>query len=447
MLLAAAAQLDLALGALVLQLRLARGQGLAEAGELAAVAREGVGILGHRQAQRFRGMPVAFRSRSAAIALFAGRSDIQGQALDPVATVGGDRLFYPVAIGLELSLPFLAGPDARGQALALGVELGQALVQQSQLIPREPGFQGFAGDAQPLAGGAELVEADAIVDYRREGGHLGLGLQHGFVRAVQVVEVMDQGFNALLAVEGLQHVLTDEVRQVADGLERDRLVEQFQGLLVVDPEEAPEGGRIGGEGVEDLDPGTRAQAPPQFAYIRAEVREVASDVQRMVADHVEARRLSLLVLHPEHLGQAILLAVSFVLEGGEDDRIAVLIAQGHGLGRHAGLAALGLEVPHDIGAQGPLAGVGTGGLVVGQALGRHQEGRDGVHQGGFARADVAGEQGVLATGGQAPDAAVEGSPVVELEVLESKAGLLVALGEVQEGVAHSSASDAREWPR
>ena len=98
--------------------------------------------------------------------------------------------------------------------------------------------------------------------------------------AVQVVEVMDQGLDALLAVEGFQHVLPDEVRQVADGFERDRLVEQFQSLFVVDSEEASKGGRIGGEGVEYLHSGAHAQALSQLADIRAEVREIMGDVQR-----------------------------------------------------------------------------------------------------------------------------------------------------------------------
>ncbi|MNE86682.1 hypothetical protein D3C80_1838060 [compost metagenome] len=85
-----------------------------------------------------------------------------------------------------------------------------------------------------------------------------------------------------------------------------------------------------------------------------------------------------------------------------------------------------------VGTQAALLGFGASGLVVGDLLRRHQQGGDGVDQGRFAGADVAGQQGIVATGREAPDALVEGAPVVNLEGMQAKAGALVAAGEIQQ---------------
>ena len=46
-------------------------------------------------------------------------------------------------------------------------------------------------------------------------------------------------------------------------------------------------------------------------------------------------------------------------------------------------------MPEHVGAQRSFFAVRTGSLVVGDPVGRHQQGGDGIHQCGFARADIA----------------------------------------------------------
>jgi len=63
----------------------------------------------------------------------------------------------------------------------------------------------------------------------------------------------------------------------------------------------------------------------------------------------------------------------------------------------AGIAAFGLEVSENVGAQVAFAEFGACRLVVGNLLGGNEQGRDGVDQRGFAGADVTREQCILAT--------------------------------------------------
>jgi len=71
----------------------------------------------------------------------------------------------------------------------------------------------------------------------------------------------------------------------------------------------------------------------------------------------------------------------------------------------------------NIGTQAAFLGIRAGRLVVGDAMGRHQQGRDRVDQRRFAGTDVAGQQGVAAVEIQCPDPAVESAPVVDFQAL------------------------------
>ena len=61
----------------------------------------------------------------------------------------------------------------------------------------------------------------------------------------------------------------------------------------------------------------------------------------------------------------------------------------------------------------------------------HQQRGDGIDQRRFARADVAGEQGVVAVELQRPDAAVEGAPVEHLQAMQAKARERIVGDEIQ----------------
>jgi hypothetical protein len=103
------------------------------------------------------------------------------------------------------------------------------------------------------------------------------------------------------------------------------------------------------------------------------VGKVAGDREIAFGGDEEARRLPLRVLDPEHLRQRHRLVVAGVVKHAEDHRVVVVVAQRHRPRRAADLVALGLVVAEHVGAQRPLAAVGTGRLVVGDALRRHQQ--------------------------------------------------------------------------
>ena len=142
----------------------------------------------------------------------------------------------------------------------------------------------------------------------------------GVVRLGEVVEVADDVADPVGRVARFEHVVADEVVEVADGLHRDGLVEQLQRLLGADPEEAPQRGGVLGELVEDLGSGA-AQALAQVAQVRAEVGEVGGDRQRLAGGDEEAVGLAGAVALLEDLGQGDRLVVAVVGEDAEDHRV------------------------------------------------------------------------------------------------------------------------------
>ena len=329
------------------------------------------------------------------------------------------------------------GLTLRIQALDLCIEPGrivrqqvEAAVQQLALEPGEIRSKLIARIPPAPNLGREQLVARAVVDQGRQQVHLPLGLEHGLVRPVQVVEVADQGLDAAPHVEGFQHVAAHEVSEVAHRLHRDRLVEQLQGLLVLDAEAPAEPGPIRREAVEQF----AARAPQLLAQgsdVTAEAAEVISDGQCPLSRHKQACGLALRVLQPEDLGQRHGLVIALVAEDAQDDRVARRIAQRHGPGAARHLIALALVVAQHVGPQGALAGICPGRLVVGHAMRRHEQGRDGIDQRGLARTDVAREQAIAPVELMAPHALVEGAPVEHFQPLQTKADAAVVGHEVQ----------------
>jgi hypothetical protein len=270
----------------------------------------------------------------------------------------------------------------------------------------------------------------AVGDQRREQRHLALGLQHRFVGPVQVVEMTKQRGNPRLDVERFEHVTAHEVGQVADRLHRHRLVKEIQRLFVIDPEAAAKPGAIRREAVEDLAAGS-PQPLAQRRDVRAEMGKVASDREIAFGGDEEARRLPLCILDPEDLCQRHRLVVAGVVKDAEDHRVVVVVAQRHRPGRTAEFVALGLVVTENVRAQRPLAAVGAGRLVVGDALRRHQQRRHRIDQRRLARADVAGQQGVPALRTERPHPPVECSPVEHFETLQAETRKRVVGHEIQ----------------
>ncbi len=329
------------------------------------------------------------------------------------------------------------GLALRVQALDLGFEPGRLLRQQGQTVlqqlalePGKVGPQRLAPLAPALDLGQQGLVALAIGNQRRQQLDLALGLEHGLVRAVQVVEVADQGLDAAGHIEGLQHVAAHEIGEVAHRLHRHRLMEQLQRLLVLDAEAAAKPGPVRREALEQL-AARAAQLLAQAGDVAAKAAEVVGNRQRPLGRHEQARGLALRVFQPEHLGQRHGLVVALVAKHRQDDRVARRIAQRHRPAAPGDLVALALVVAQHVGAQAALAGIGPGGLVVGHALRRHQQRGDGIDQGRFARTDVAREQAVAAIELVAPDTLVEGAPIEHLQPLQPEAHPAVVGHEVQ----------------
>ena len=426
----ALAQADGVLGERVLQLGVAVARVLAARGEVQALGGEGLAVGGGGGAEHRGELGVAARLGQARVAHLRQLADLGGEALEAVAAVGVDGLLERVdAQRLLLAQPVQAPGLGVGARPLLGGER-QAVVEQGELARGEVRLQRLAAAPQRADVGGERVVAVAVFDQRGEQRHLALGLEHRLVGAVEVVEVADEGLDARADLEGLEHVVAHEVGEVADRLHRHGLVEELERLLVVDAEAAAEPGGVGREAVEDL--GARAaQALAQLGDVGAEAGEVRGDRQRVLGAEVEARRLALWLLEPEHLGQAHGLVVAGVVEHAEDHRVAAGLAQAERARGAGDLVALGLVVAEHVGAQAALAGVGAGGLVVGDAVGGDEQRGDRIDQGGLARADVAGEQPVAAVELQRPHVAVEGAPVEHLQALQAKAGEGVVGDEVE----------------
>ena len=83
--------------------------------------------------------------------------------------------------------------------------------------------------------------------------------------AVEIFEMLDQGVNAWLNIEGLEHVASYEIGQVSHRLERDGLMEQIQRLLIVNAEAPTEPGAVRWKGFKQID-SRPAQTPAQCCY-------------------------------------------------------------------------------------------------------------------------------------------------------------------------------------
>ncbi len=401
---------DLDLGQLVLHLGLALGGGLAQLRADLALFDEVLRAV-HREKTEFASQfVVAPALVRASLLLGLVALDVERQALETVAAaVGNGAAQLPLLRRLCRALRL----QAREVALVAPefiVQMAEPLRQQFPLQPGEKRVQGFAASAQCFGLRCEFIVARAIGHQRRQQLDLPLGLEHRLVRAVQVLEMSNQRRDARRDVERLEHVVAHEVRQVADRLHRHGLMEQLHRLLVPDSQQAPELRAIGREAVVQIDAGA-AQPLAQARDVGPETREVAGDGQLAIGHRVQPRRLAMRLLEPEDLGQRHRLVVARVVEHAEDHRVAAGIAQGDRAAGAAELAALGLVVPEHVGAQRPLAGVRAGRPVVGDPVGRDEQGRDRIHQRGFARADVAGEQRVARVGTQRPHARVESAPI------------------------------------
>ena len=311
-----------------------------------------------------------------------------------------------------------SGGDPVGQLLHLAVQVGDALLQQAALARGEPRAQRLAAGAQGVHLRRQAAAFVAGGHQRSQEAHLLLGLQYQLVRAVQILIVPDQRLNPLLDGRGLQHVLAHEIGEVAHRLHGDGLVEEIHRLFVLDAEAVPVRRAVGREGLEQLHLRHGAQALAQRVDVGAEAGKVLLDGERPIGDDEQAGRRTLRRLGPEDLRQRDVLRQRLVEEAAEQHRVAVRTAQGYRLRRQAGFAALRFVAPEEIGLQAALARGRAGRLV--EVGARHQQRRDGVHEGGFAGPDVAREQRIVAAQIETPHLLVKGAPVEHFHAVQAE---------------------------
>jgi len=328
-------------------------------------------------------------------------------------------------IGLALPQVFPPGGEIGQLEVKAGSfrrKIGQQPVQQAGLEVGEVVLQRVSLRGQRRYLADHLVVGVAFGQQRPERAELGAGPLDRFMRLGQVLEVRHDVRGPLRRVERLQHVLSDEIGEVADRFHRNGLMEQLHGLLGLDAESAAEVPAVVREAVVNLSAGG-PQLLAQRGHVRAEVREVGGYRQRLVRGHVEPVRLAARVgtAQPEHLGDGDGCVVPLVAEDAQDHAVPGAVAERDRLGGPGDLVAFGLVVAEHVGAQRAFPDLGARGLVVGDPVGRQQQRGDRVDDGGLAGSDVASQQGVPGVRVQCPDPLVERTPVVQFQPDEPEA--------------------------
>ena len=442
------AEVDPVLGQLVAQLPVQRADVLGHVREAPPLREKRRIVRGRTLADAPREIGVAPRPALARLALLLEPADLRCQVRQPIAAFLRDGAPQPVRFQALGVAPLRLAPHPRVLSPPVLAEPLEALAQQVELVSREPGPQRLPAPTQLADLRVELGMAGAVGDERREQLDPALRLQHRFVGATQVVEMVDQGCDPRRHVERLQHVAAHELGEIAHRLHRDRLMEEIERLLVVDAEAPAEPGAVGREAAEQRNVRRAAQALAKLRDVRAEARELAGDGQGALGGHVQALGLALRSGDPEHLGEGHGLLVARVAKHAQDDRVGVVVAQRHGPGDAAERAAFGLVVAQNVGAQRAFPAPGASRLVVGRALRRHQQRGDRVHECGLPRADVAGEQAVAPVRLQGPHAPVERAPVEHLETMQAVAGERVVVQEIEvQNLRFSHCRACRRRPR
>ena len=192
-------------------------------------------------------------------------ANLGGDTLNPVATVFGDgSTQFTITPMLGAAVTFKLFYDDM-VAAQLFIKRGMAFFQQCKLEGSEPGAQSIARGPQRFRCSRQSLVIVAISHQRPKHLYLPLGFEDSFVCAVEIFEMLDQGVNAWLNIEGLEHVASYEIGQVSHRLERDGLMEQIQRLLIVNAEAPTEPGAVRWKGFKQID-SRPAQTPAQCCY-------------------------------------------------------------------------------------------------------------------------------------------------------------------------------------
>ncbi len=300
------------------------------------------------------------------------------------------------------------------------VQFRLVLEAELQFLSGEPRVQLVPLPAREFVLGAQAGMLGGALGDGGQQGDLVLGAEDGVVGLLEVVEVVDEVADPGLDVVLFEHVGAHEVGDVLHLLHGHRAVEELHGLVAADTELPLERRRVRLESVMD----GRAGSPELLLQLRrvlAEVGEVRGDGLLGLHERIETVRLPCLLGGPQGDGQGDGLAQDGVVEDAEHHREFARSAQCHRLGVLTARAAGALMEPPHIGHQGAFLLLRARGLVVLDPVGRQQQRGDGIHHGGLAGADVAGQQAVGSVQPEGPDLLVEGAPIEQLQAVQPKA--------------------------
>jgi hypothetical protein len=337
---------------------------------------------------------------------------------EPVATCRGPLADEPVAGPREPDAGLLVFPHRALQVVAGGFVVADLLAQQRHAEFGEVQPHAVALPFQPGPAVDGTVVAVGCRDERLQGLELVLRPPDGGVGLGEILEVTDNRLHPLGGVGRLEHVVADELGEVADRLHRHRLVEQVQGLFRTDAQQLAHPAGVVGVAGGDLR--TRRPEPtPQLAQVRAEVGEVRFDREPLLRGDEEPVGLTGAVLLVEHLGEGDGLVGCFVEEHPEYHGVRAVVTQPDRPGRAGALVALRLVVAFHVAAEGALLALRPRRLVVRDPVRGQQQGGERVDERRLPAADVTGEQRGVAAERQPPHPLVERAPVEQLDLVEA----------------------------
>ena len=192
-------------------------------------------------------------------------SNLSGDTLNPVTAVFGDgsaQLTITPLLGAAVTFKLFDGDMVTAQ---LFIKRGLAFFQQCKLEGGKPGAQGIARSPQRFRCSRQGLVTVAISHQRPQHLYLPLRFKDGFVRTVEIFEMLDKGVNARLNIERFEHVAAYKIGQVPHRLERYRLMEEIECLFIVNAEAPTEPGAVRWKAFKQVY-SRPAQTPAQCRY-------------------------------------------------------------------------------------------------------------------------------------------------------------------------------------
>ena len=319
---------------------------------------------------------------------------------------------HPFPLGLDSGFFLLR--SRLGPLQAIAFPLAQLLV-----LAGKPGRQRILHMGQLILPVKELEITIAAAHQRTQQFLLLPGPYHRGMGLIQILEMLQKDLHIRFSIRLFQHVLPYKPRQLIHLFHGNGLLEQIHCLLLANAEATAEIPGIGRIIIIEMDVGIAVQPLFQAAHIGTEIAEMVLDGQSLIRQHIETGRPVIFIPEPEYLGQGDPAAQVLIAENRQQHAVLIPLPQGLRLSAAILRTLLGKIAPH-IGGQTALLGTGISGLIIGHLFRRDQQGYDCIHQGGFSRTHITGEQRGIPMELQAPDLFIKGAPVINLQPLQAE---------------------------